>query len=310
MLNDVMNDFYSRLITLDIIMYIVYRYTTISSLGNDNQVKAVLPLRTGLMSKYSITSRRNIMKPKYLTFSIVIIVMLLSVVAVAVSAEEQPLTNQDIVKLTQLNMGDEVVIAKIKAAQSTKFDTSTDDLIKLKESGVSGPVIAAMLNRSGGSLTGTATDKSVAIPYVTLVAKEGTFVPKEMNGNIKSIRAPFVGNRRYIEFNGNSAKIRIKDRMPSLLIKFDRDPHNTHWLVKMKPWDSHPIRVVDLPSVGRWGGYVSNEPDPSCNIEYTSAEENPGIWRVTPKIKLEPGEYGVFLWDGSGPVRLYDFGLE
>ena len=62
----------------------------------------------------------------------IILVALLLTAGLVGAAEEQPLNNGDIIKLTKLNMGDTVIITKIKTAKSVKFDTSTDDLIKLQ----------------------------------------------------------------------------------------------------------------------------------------------------------------------------------
>jgi hypothetical protein len=60
----------------------------------------------------------------------------------------KPLDNAEIVKLTKAEMGDEVIVAKIKSATSVQFATTTDDLLKLKQAGVSKAVIAAMLDKS------------------------------------------------------------------------------------------------------------------------------------------------------------------
>ncbi len=57
---------------------------------------------------------------------------------------EETLTMDSIVTLSSIGLGDEAIIAKIKSSKS-KFDLSTDQMIMLKKSGVSGPVIAAML---------------------------------------------------------------------------------------------------------------------------------------------------------------------
>jgi hypothetical protein len=65
--------------------------------------------------------------------------------AVLAADAEKALNNSEIVKLTKADLGDDVIIAKIKSAPSVEFATSTDDLVKLKQSGVSKPVIAAML---------------------------------------------------------------------------------------------------------------------------------------------------------------------
>lgn len=243
------------------------------------------------------------MKCKRITRMIVFIVLMLAI-GFAWAGEEQPLTNGDIVKLTKLSMGDDVIIAKIKAAKAVKFDLSIDDLIKLKESGVSGPVITAMLDRSNAGVGGKTTQN----PAVALVTKSGEPELKGINGDLKTMTAPFVGQRRWIEFSGGAAKLRIKDKKPSILVKLDRDPHNARWLVKLSPWDKYQMRVVEMPSIGQYGGHISNAPEEASNVDYASEEVSPGRWKITPKKPLEPGEYGIFLWEGT-PV-VYDFGID
>jgi hypothetical protein len=71
--------------------------------------------------------------------------------------------------------------------------------------------------------------------------------------------------------------------------------------------------------LGRWGGVISDAPDEACEVQYSAIEEKPGLWRITPKEELKPGEYGLFWWAGSSPLinrtgaspmSLYDFGVE
>jgi tetratricopeptide (TPR) repeat protein len=57
------------------------------------------------------------------------------------------LTNNDIIKLVQARIADSIIIAKIKSS-SCDFDTSTDALIKLKQTGVSDAVQQAMVEAS------------------------------------------------------------------------------------------------------------------------------------------------------------------
>ena len=53
------------------------------------------------------------------------------------------LTNSDVVKMARVKLADGIIISKIKAS-ACNFDTSVDALVKLKEAGVSDPVIQAM----------------------------------------------------------------------------------------------------------------------------------------------------------------------
>jgi hypothetical protein len=90
--------------------------------------------------------------------------------AAAVSAQRQParrapakpapaaqgvMTNQDVIKLAQAKLGDDLIITKINQSR-TKFDLSTDGMVKLKAAGVSDRVLAAMMNPAQPAAPATA----------------------------------------------------------------------------------------------------------------------------------------------------------
>ena len=83
-------------------------------------------------------------------------IFLLTVSVSLVSGDDAALTNEDIVRLSQAGLGAEVIITKIKAS-ATKFDTSVEQLLALKDAGVEDDVIAAMVN--AGAATPAATDR-------------------------------------------------------------------------------------------------------------------------------------------------------
>ncbi len=56
----------------------------------------------------------------------------------------QAITKEDVVKLTQAGLGDEVIIAKIRK-DGTVFDLSAADILELKKAGVTAKVLQAML---------------------------------------------------------------------------------------------------------------------------------------------------------------------
>lgn len=64
--------------------------------------------------------------------------------------KEKPLTNEDVIALVEVDLGDEVVLAKVNQAKEVAFDTSTEGLIALRRANVSNPVIQAMLSRQAG----------------------------------------------------------------------------------------------------------------------------------------------------------------
>src|SRR6202043_3559771 len=55
------------------------------------------------------------------------------------------MNNQDVVQMVRAKISDDIVIAKIKQSK-TKFDTSVQGLVTLKQAGVSDGVISVMMN--------------------------------------------------------------------------------------------------------------------------------------------------------------------
>ncbi len=60
------------------------------------------------------------------------------------SSLESEMDNARIIQMAQKGLGDDVIIARIKAG-ATKFALSDDDLAALKKQGVSDAVVAAMI---------------------------------------------------------------------------------------------------------------------------------------------------------------------
>ncbi|MGA2000820.1 MAG: hypothetical protein ABSG52_12560 [Terriglobales bacterium] len=58
-------------------------------------------------------------------------------------AHDEVLTNGDVVKMAKAKLGDAIIISTIRAS-ACNFDTSVNAMVKLKEAGVSDPVIQAM----------------------------------------------------------------------------------------------------------------------------------------------------------------------
>jgi hypothetical protein len=65
--------------------------------------------------------------------------------ALPVVATADELTNARVVQMSKLGLGDEIIIAKIKTGQS-RFELADQDLMALKQAGVSDKVVAAMLD--------------------------------------------------------------------------------------------------------------------------------------------------------------------
>lgn len=71
------------------------------------------------------------------------------------------MTNRDVIALVKAKISDDIIIAKIRQSK-TRFDTSTDGLVALKQAGVSDPLIAVMVN--AGTSSGVAGSESAVAP--------------------------------------------------------------------------------------------------------------------------------------------------
>lgn len=67
--------------------------------------------------------------------------------ALSVHAQQDPITNDSIIQMSKAGLGDPLIIQSINVTPS-KFSTSTEDLIALKQAGVSERVIGAMVAKN------------------------------------------------------------------------------------------------------------------------------------------------------------------
>ncbi|MDQ3063558.1 MAG: hypothetical protein M3R14_11975, partial [Acidobacteriota bacterium] len=68
------------------------------------------------------------------------------------NAQDETMTNEEVISLTSAGLNKSLIIEKIRNSKS-KFDLSTDALIKLKKAGVNDDVVAEMLRAKGGATT-------------------------------------------------------------------------------------------------------------------------------------------------------------
>lgn len=82
-----------------------------------------------------------------LLFTLLAILLVLTSSIRAQVNSTEVLTNDTIISLTQANLGDSLIISKIKTSRC-KFDLSTDNLLNLKNAGVSNAVLETMIKVS------------------------------------------------------------------------------------------------------------------------------------------------------------------
>lgn len=88
------------------------------------------------------------------------------------------LTNESVIKMVKADLGEAIIISTING-QPAKFATSADDLINLKQAGVSDNIIHAMIVKmSGGGAAAPAAAASAASPEKGPVSEVGVYYKK------------------------------------------------------------------------------------------------------------------------------------
>ena len=90
-----------------------------------------------------------------------------------VSGEDAPLTNEDIVRLTQAGLGAEVIITIIRA-NATAFDTSVAQLLELKGADVEDSVIAVMVEQGAQAAKAAETPAEDEESFIITYPAPGT----------------------------------------------------------------------------------------------------------------------------------------
>jgi hypothetical protein len=227
---------------------------------------------------------------------------------------EPPLSNNDIIKLSKLQLGDDVITAKIKQAKSIAFDLTTDGLVQLKQATVSGRIISAMLERATPkeSLpnTGGGHDNSVngdARQEVRLIVGNQEVNLPSNRGDLSATGMwPVVFT--FLDYPGRFARTRIQSGRPTLLVRSEHDPKSYYYLARLDvndEEDNNRSLKIEQKASG-FSATTRVVPAGRWHVEYDASEASPGVWSITPTRDLQPGEYGVVVPGGI----LYEFGID
>lgn len=261
--------------------------------------------------------------------------------SVAVSAEV--LTNNDVVTLTKAGLGDDAIISKIKTSDAS-YDLTTSKLVALKNAGVSGPVIAAMLQAATPKPAALSLDAfDPMVPHATgvYVVREGEHRMERMDptatnqaktgghiGHLMTLGISTMSIKAAIP--GESSRVKVTSGQPTFYFFFDESNGAG---AGSSTWASGTQAVVTSPSeftlihlmkkegrreaqVGskNIGGLKSGVMDHD-RIDFDYQLVRPGVYRAAPRERLKPGEYGfIYAISGGGAegamtARIYDFAV-
>ncbi len=269
-------------------------------------------------------------------------------------ASAEVLTDEDVIKLVKAGMGDSVIIAKIKNSR-TKFDTSPDSLIQLKQLGVSEAVLEAMASSASAKAPPAPVDPNDPLSphepgiYLMKTARQSrqmvllepaAYSQMKLGGAPRVLLPVPVGVAMKSKWKaivrGERARLRVSEPRPVFYFYFERalaasaaaadtqaprtpapsrgvsfaaSGPNQFTLAKFESKNGE--RELVIGEMGGIGTTISMGVSPKDAVEFDFEKLAPGIYKVTPRVDLPPGEY-CFLYSGASPglaIQMFDFGI-
>jgi hypothetical protein len=255
-----------------------------------------------------------------LRHTLVLAVAALSLFSATSLTAQEVLTNESLVALKKAGLSDSIIISKIRSSQ-TKFDVSTKGIIGLKNAGLSDQVIEAAVNAGSATTApaaaapaapaGAATPAAARESIVQLIGgKSVELVPANASLEFSS---GFFDSKSELVLRGRKAQYRIADKKP---VFYSTWSPNDAPLVRLKPGSDHDDRNLKISSgsFAPFGGSVKYGVRSEDKVDMEAAEKDArGLYKLTPKEPLPPGEYGFVLNYGmaaGASGRVYDFGVD
>jgi hypothetical protein len=263
---------------------------------------------------------------------------------------QKTLSNADVLKLIQAGMDESVIVSLVKK-NPKQFDLSPDALIELKKAGVTKGVLDAMIEAdspapapTAPAVAVTASPAVVSPPSVVVPSQAGW--PDEVKGINAEVGIYYKKDGRFSQLYGKPlvatstggfmkshltlgiSKVRSRSQLPgkhAQLQVTDRHPAFYFYMPEGVLPDSFNIiemeekgnrREFEVGSAGGANGSVSSGLKLDKVHQIVIERLAPRLFRVTPDVELEDGEYGflgVFsmasMGVGGGGEKVYDFSI-
>ncbi len=231
--------------------------------------------------------------------------------------EEEVLTNEDILVMTEEGLAERVIVAKIMASE-TDFDITREQLVALSRAGVEAGVLEAMVVKSVPAAArrapGTYAQRFEGTPCTApglYVEEESALrpvnpqVPQIQSGNnvLTAVTWGIFSGRAKAAIRGARSDTRTSNRMPIFwfcpedsLVSANPgtmvDPRE-FLLVVLKASESWEERSIPVGRASVWAGGQSDIPPRLIRrVKYENVGF--GVYRMTPRSALDPGEYGFY----------------
>lgn len=290
------------------------------------------------------------MKNNKFIFGCLILFALFLTANVATLAQDEVMTNEEVISLAQAGLSPSIIVNKIRTSKS-KFDLSTDSLIKLKKAGISDDIVGAMLAANTGTTTttnpvGTTSTVSNGDPNDPMTPhnfglylyeeKDGARKLTQMTPNVSAQNRTgglFTSSLTYglgkvktkANLPGTTANLQLKEATPTFYFYLDNksgglntasgipSTPNEFTLVRFNVRsDNREVTIAKGNAFGTKGG-LSDE----YVVAFDAQDMGNGIFKVTPKITLKNGEYGFYLVNSGNSnasaaigAKFFDFGIK
>ena len=249
--------------------------------------------------------------------------------------KEDILTNETIIQLTKIGLQPSVIINKIHSS-ITKFDVSTDALIKLGNNSVSPEVINEMININSDNKTDQMIQAGSNNPNAMHSPGIYYYNPNDPEKQLRKVDPTVIGSTEthsasyygiggggsISNITGGESKLQIDETTPTFYFYFENntDPILSNWwfaiatspnefaLVKLET--KKTSRSFQTGRVSGGGGYSSGTygiPE-KVKVPFEYNEVSPGIYSVTFKTPLKNGEY-CFVYGSLAPQRYTNLSL-
>ncbi len=250
------------------------------------------------------------------------------------------LTNETIIQLTKIGLQPSVIISKIHTS-TTQFDVSTGALITLGNNSVSSEVINEMIKVNSEHKSVEINQKDANNPSAMHAPGIYYYNPNDPEKQLRRVDPTVVGSsesggysyygygggKNISHLSGGESKLQINDQFPTFYFYFENNANpmiNNWWfatatspnefaLVKLiEKRDSRSYQTGKVSSGGGYSGSSSGIPE-KVKLPFDYKEEAEGIYSVTFKQSLKPGEY-CFVYASQAPDRysnnkVFDFGI-
>lgn len=250
---------------------------------------------------------------------VLVLVLAAAWVAPAASAQEV-LTNDAVMTMVKAGLSESVVLEKIRSSP-TKFDVKTEALVALKQAGVSDRVIEAMVSQ-GSSPAGAPpvvlSPGAMGVPIPTRDREVIYHLPGEKHVELQPQIVEVQTNTAWFTYKsevvlaGRRASYRVSDRQPVFYSSYGP---TEALLGRLKSGDDHDDRNLKMGSGAfmPFGGTMRQGVRAEHRIEVTAEKDSRGMYRISPRTPLMPGEYGFAVLGGhvtQSAGRIFDFGVD